>query len=147
MTKSFVNNLVRIGFIIEQALGHITHGQNLQKNVALDPTVEAYWGFPSWDADGIAGLVPNWTLKAGLQARQAVAGMQRQTQLSALFFHTQVTAILSQKWLKRIPSVVSIDATPKQYDEFGQFYARLRRAVWHGISRGDVYAETSCRAG
>jgi glycosyltransferase involved in cell wall biosynthesis len=115
--------LVKIGFIIEQALGHITHGQNLQQNVAQDPTIEAYWGLPSWEAGGLAGLVPNWTFKAGLQARQQIAAMQRQTKLDVLFFHTQVTAVLAQNWLKRIPGIVSLDATPRQYDSLGEFYA------------------------
>ncbi len=122
--------MVKIGFIIEQALGHITHGQNLQQNVAQDPTIEAYWGLPTWDAGGLAGLVPNWTFKAGLQARQQIAAMQRQTQLDVLFFHTQVTAVLAQSWLKRIPAVVSLDATPRQYDSLGEFYAHSSGPSW-----------------
>ncbi|MCA9873801.1 MAG: glycosyltransferase family 4 protein [Anaerolineales bacterium] len=122
--------MVKIGFIIEQALGHITHGQNLQQNVAADPTIEAYWGLPTWEAGGLAGLIPNWTFKAGLQARQQIAAMQRQTQLDVLFFHTQVTAVLAQSWLKRIPGIVSLDATPRQYDSLGEFYAHKPGPAW-----------------
>ena len=122
--------MYRFGFIIEQALGHITHGHNLQHSVALDPSVEAFWGFPSWDASGLAALVPNWTVKAGLQARQQVAEMSRETALDALFFHTQVAAVLSQNWLKRIPSVISLDATPRQYDELGQSYQHESGPDW-----------------
>ena len=94
----------RIGFVIEQVLGHVTHGQNLQANVAKCPSIEAYWSLPAWEASGFAGKVPNWTVRAGLQARQDVADMRRRTELDALFFHTQVTAVLSQKWLKLFPS-------------------------------------------
>ena len=118
--------MVRIGFIIEQALGHVTHGKNLQTNVPKDPSVEAYWGFPAFETEGFASKIPvyksNWTVRAGWRARRAVAQIQRQTNLDVLFFHTQVTAVLSQNWLSKIPSVVSLDATPLQYDALGEFY-------------------------
>lgn len=120
----------RIGFIIEQVLGHVTHGQNLQTNIPKDPSIEAYWSLPAWEAPGLAGKVPNWTLRAGLQARRDVADMRRRTELDALFFHTQVTAMLSRDWLRRIPSVVSLDATPLQYDSLGEFYAHGSGPGW-----------------
>ncbi len=123
-------DLYQFGFVIEQVLGHITHGQNLQANVAQDPSIQAYWALPIWDAPGLAGKVPNWTLRVGLQVRQALAQMQRQTQLDALFFHTQVTAVLAQKWLKHIPSVISLDATALQYDSLGEFYDHNRGPSW-----------------
>ncbi len=122
--------LYKIGFVIEQALGHVTHGQNLRRNIANDPELEAFWVFPKWEASGVAGFMPNWTMKAGLQTRQAVAALERNAQLDALFFHTQVTAVLSQKWLKRIPSVVSLDATPLQYDSLGKAYDHSSGPRW-----------------
>ncbi len=118
--------MVRIGFVIEQALGHVTHGKNLQRNVPKDASVEPYWVFPAFSTEGIASKIPvyksNWTVRAGWRARRALAQMNRQTELDALFFHTQVTAVLSQSWLGKIPSVVSLDATPLQYDDLGEFY-------------------------
>ena len=36
-----------IGFILEQALGHVTHTKNLQANVPNDPEIRAYWGLIS----------------------------------------------------------------------------------------------------
>lgn len=115
--------MYRFGFIIEQALGHITHGKNLQQNIALDADVTALWGLPSWETGGLAGRIGNWTVKAGLQSRQAIRTMQKQGGVDALLFHTQVTAILAQDWMSKIPSVVSLDATPLQYDSLGEFYA------------------------
>jgi glycosyltransferase involved in cell wall biosynthesis len=126
--------MVTIGFIIEQALGHITHGQNLQKNVARDPSVQAYWGLPTWKTNGLSSKIPlyksNWTVQAGLQTRRALSQMNHQARLDALFFHTQVTATLSQDWLRRIPSIVSLDATPQQYDSLGDTYAHIRGPEW-----------------
>ena len=33
-----------IGFVMEQALGHVTHTQNLQANVPNDREIRAHWG-------------------------------------------------------------------------------------------------------
>jgi glycosyltransferase involved in cell wall biosynthesis len=40
-----------------------------------------------------------------------------------LFVHTQVPAVLLGRWMRRFPTVVSLDATPMQYDSLGEFYA------------------------
>ena len=122
------------GFILEQALGHITHTKNLLTNVALDQEVRAHWGLIDFEARGIAGRIPvyrsNWTVRAGLRARREVARMNAQTKLDALFFHTQVPAILAQHWLRKIPGIVSLDATPLQYDELGAFYKHEQGPAW-----------------
>jgi glycosyltransferase involved in cell wall biosynthesis len=124
----------KIGFIVEQALGHITHGQNLRRNVAKDPSIHAYWGFPEFKVTGLGAMIPgyrsNWTLRASLQARQLLAEMQRQAPLDVVFFHTQVTATLAQDWLARVPSVVSLDATPRQYDSLGGTYDHRPGPQW-----------------
>jgi glycosyltransferase involved in cell wall biosynthesis len=124
----------RIGFIIEQALGHVTHTKNLQLNVPRDPDVQAHWGLVPWETRGLASRIPvynsNWTVRAGLRARQAVAGIVRHTRLDALFFHTQVPAVLSINWVRRIPSIISLDATPIQYDALGQFYSHHQGSAW-----------------
>ena len=126
--------MVQIGFIIEQALGHITHARNLQACVPGDPAVEAHWGLVPFEAQGLSARVPvfrsNWTVRAGLRARRMVASLTRQVRLDALFFHTQVPAVLMTDWLRRIPSIVSLDATPQQYDSLGAFYAHERGPAW-----------------
>jgi glycosyltransferase involved in cell wall biosynthesis len=122
-----------IGFILEQTLGHVTHAQNLQMNVLRDPEVQAYWGMIAQEATGMANRAPmlrNWTVRAGRQTRRALGEMARRDRLDALFFHTQVTAILATDWLRRIPSVVSLDATPWQYDALGQFYHHRNGPIW-----------------
>lgn len=122
------------GFLLEQSLGHVTHTKNLLTNVAHDPEVHAHWGLIDFEATGISGRVPvyrsNWTVRAGVRAYRAVARMNRQTRLDALFFHTQVPAILTQRWLRKIPGIVSLDATPLQYDELGAFYKHEQGPAW-----------------
>ena len=114
-----------IGFILEQTLGHVTHTRNLQMHIARDIDVQAHWGLVPWDVDRTARWMPlyrNWTVRAGVRARGSIADILRKTPVDVLFFHTQVPAILSPDWLRRIPSVISLDATPLQYDALGQFY-------------------------
>jgi glycosyltransferase involved in cell wall biosynthesis len=124
----------QFGFLLEQSLGHITHTKNLLTNVDLDPEVHAHWGLIDFEATGIAGRMPvyrsNWTVRAGMRARREVARMNRQTKLDALLFHTQVPAVLAQNWLRKIPGVVSLDATPLQYDELGAFYKHEKGPAW-----------------
>lgn len=118
--------MYRFGFLIEQALGHITHSKNLQLDIPNDPNVEPEWGLIPWEVDGWARHLPiyksNWTVRAGLRARGMLAEMERRGPLDAIMFHTQVSAMLAQDWLERIPSVLSLDATPAQYDRLGEFY-------------------------
>lgn len=115
-------------FLLEQTLGHVTHGKNLQHLVpqltAIVPTfmpVDAAVGdraqrLPGWS---------NWTVRAGVRARTRLRKRHRAVGLlpDALFVHSQVPAVLLGRWMRRIPTVVSLDATPLQYDELGEFYA------------------------
>lgn len=115
----------RIGFVVEQALGHATHADNLARFVADDPRILAEFAPIPYDPDPRFERIPgygNWTVRAGLRARRAVRRLGKSGRLDALFIHTQVPATLMPGVLKRIPSVVSLDATPLQYDRLGATY-------------------------
>lgn len=122
------------GFILEQSLGHVTHAKNLQANLVRATDVKVHWGLVDFEAKGLAGKIPvynsNWTVRAGIRADRLVARMNKQAKLDALFFHTQVPAVLAQRWLRKLPSIVSLDATPLQYDELGAFYKHERGPAW-----------------
>lgn len=122
--------MYRFGFIIEQMLGHVAYGRNLHAIIEEDETLDACWGFPSPYDSGFAGRIPNWTVSAGLQARKAISDMRHSGQIDALFFHSQVTAVLCLDLLRRTPSIVSLDATPLQYDQLGDFYAHKSGPGW-----------------
>lgn len=123
-----------IGFVLEQALGHITHAKNLQVNVPKDSEVRAHWAPVGFEVDGIASRIPiynsNWTVRSGLRARRLLARMTKLTNLDAILFHTQVPAVLCRGWLERYPSIVSLDATPLQYDQFGGVYQHAKGPTW-----------------
>jgi glycosyltransferase involved in cell wall biosynthesis len=114
-----------VGFVLEQALGHITHADNLVRHVGGDPRVDPAWALIPFDMDPRWARVPgygNWTVRAGVRARRAVTRIRREGPLDGLFVHTQVPAMLMPDRLRRTPSVVSLDATPLQYDELGEHY-------------------------
>jgi len=54
--------------------------------------------------------------------------MNRRTRFDALFL--QVPAVFAQRWIRKIPSIVSLDATPLQYDELGMFYKHEQGPAW-----------------
>ncbi|MEZ4867900.1 MAG: glycosyltransferase family 4 protein [Caldilineaceae bacterium] len=124
----------QIGFILEQTLGHRTHTQNLQALVVQDSAVDAQWGLVEWETKGLAARIPiynsNWTIRAGLRARRQIERLQQQHALDALFIHTQVPAIFAADWVRRIPTVISLDATPWQYDALGAHYAHKQSLPW-----------------
>ncbi len=128
------NRPYTFGFLLEQTLGHRTHSENLQANVPKDPAVQPLWGPIEWNLTGLSARIPvynsNWTVRAGIRARQTVARLQRQTPIDALFVHTQVPAVFLADWMQRIPTIVSLDATPLQYDALGAHYAHQQGAAW-----------------
>jgi glycosyltransferase involved in cell wall biosynthesis len=130
-----------LGFVLEQTLGHVTHVDNLRTIISADPRVRAGWFPLAFDVKGAAARVPyynsSWTIRAGLLARRLIGRADRHDPLDALFVHTQVPAVLLGRWMKRIPTVVSLDATPMQYDELGQAY---RHGVGPPIVEGAKHA-------
>lgn len=115
----------RFGFVMEQNLGHRTHYRNLLCYVREDSTISAAWMPIEFETRGLLARLPfvrsNWSVRASLRADRAVRQMRRAKPLDALFYHTQVTSLLSP-WQRGIPVVISLDATPINYDSVGNFY-------------------------
>jgi glycosyltransferase involved in cell wall biosynthesis len=116
----------RIGFVLERSLGHSTHAANLARVLPTIPSIRAELRQVAYAVEGPAARVPvyksNWTVRAGVRAGRAIRQMRAEGPLDALFIHTQVPAVLSQPWMAKVPTVVSLDATPIQYDELGSHY-------------------------
>jgi glycosyltransferase involved in cell wall biosynthesis len=64
----------------------------------------------------------NWSLQASLRARDAIKAALQAQPLDALFLHTQTLALFSIPLMKHIPTVISTDATPLNYDTVGEGY-------------------------
>jgi glycosyltransferase involved in cell wall biosynthesis len=117
----------RFGFVMEQTLGQVTHTKNFQEWVARDASVVATWLPIFYETRGDWASIPvlgrNWTVRASLQAIQHVRAALRTQRFDALFFHTQVTSLFAHRIMLEIPTVVSMDATPLNFDTIGQPYA------------------------
>ena len=120
------HNPLRVGFALEYSLGHTTHAQNLKRVAGEDSDlcpiyVDLLYANTPLPL-GMAGLPlvrSNWSVRASLGAK---FGLQKAGHLDAALFHTQVTSLFSRGFMRRVPSVVSLDATPLQYDALGAFY-------------------------
>src|SRR5579859_1957011 len=117
---------VRTAFVVEQTLGHVTHYRNLRNYAAQRSDVAAHWLPISFDVSGPARLVPlvrsNWSVRASWRARRALDHLVRQEALDAIVFHTQVTSLFSRAHMRRFPTIISLDATPINYDSVGEAY-------------------------
>ena len=115
----------RIGFVIEQALGHVAYGMGLKQALASRDDIELEWIEVPFEP-GTFGKVPvvghNWTLRGSERAYRAIAAAQREKPLDGLFIHTQTIALLSGPHMAKIPTLLSLDATPINYDELAGAY-------------------------
>lgn len=115
----------RIGFVIEQALGHVAYGMGLKQALAARADLELEWIEIPFEP-GTFGKLPivgrNWTLRGSERAYRAIASAHRRQPLDALFIHTQTVALLSGRHMAKIPTLLSLDATPINYDELAGAY-------------------------
>ena len=111
------------GFVISQILGHAVHGERIRSQVMNDPEIRPHW-MPIFPWTGFWRGVPivgrNLTLVSGLQARKQLRTCP--APLDVLYCHTQEAAVLLGSYMKRIPTILSMDATPANMDTFGQAY-------------------------
>ncbi len=123
---------MNIGFALEYALGHITHAQNLKRTLESriesgDTSVTPYYVDLAFDDRSkayqrVRGIKSNWSVRASIGAYVGLRRLRRAHRLDGLLFHTQVTSLFSVGVMRRIPSVVSLDATPLQFDAIGETY-------------------------
>ncbi len=116
---------MKIGFALEYSLGHITHAENLKRFLASEEDVNPVYIDIPFDKTPMPPLLKpilrdNWSVRASMAARRGL--IPKLSGMSACFFHTQVTSLFSTDIMRRVPSVISLDATPLQYDSLGEFY-------------------------
>jgi glycosyltransferase involved in cell wall biosynthesis len=117
---------IRAAFVMEQTLGNVTHYLNLRAAVAQQSQVAPTWLPIPFAADGPTRLLPlfgrNWTVRASWRARRSLrAALARQSH-AAVYFHSQVPSLFSLDIMRRLPTVISLDATPINFDRIGQYY-------------------------
>ena len=136
---------------MEQALGHVTHHQNLERWVENDPEINAHWMPVPQTAPDLWERIPvvrsNWTLKASLRARALMMRGHTAEKLDAVFWHTQTTALFSPDVSGSAASVVSLDATPINYDTVGAAYGHAASgSAWLERLKHQLHTRTFHRA-
>ncbi len=125
----------RIGFVLEQALGHVAYGISLRRALSGRNDLDCEWLEVSFAEDGF-GRVPllgkSYVLRGNVRARSAIAAAHRRRPLDALFVHTSMIGLLAVDYIRKVPTLLSLDATPLNYDEL---------AVWYGHKVGNGLLE------
>src|SRR5205085_10063153 len=118
--------MLNFGFVIEQWMGHITHQQNLERWVAEDADIHPTWIPIEVSKNDIWERLPvirsNGALKFSLRARDAIAASLRSSPLDALLLHTQMLGLFAIPLMQQIPTVISLDATPSNFDSLSAGY-------------------------
>lgn len=126
------SSIVRCDVVLEQTLGHVTHAQNLRRHLSGRSDLEPTFVAVEFHVDGWRRRIPgygNWTVRAAIRARRGLAALGPDHRPDAMFVHTQVPAVLLGRRMVTTPTVVSLDATPKQYDELGEHYGHATGSV------------------
>lgn len=122
----------RYALVVEQTLGHVAHSRNLERAVARH-RVDAelikldYRPAPALPRlEQLPGL-RTWSYQASREARARVREALRRRPLDGLFVHTQVAALLLPQLMRTVPTVVSLDATPRNVDQLAAAYDHRRQ--------------------
>jgi glycosyltransferase involved in cell wall biosynthesis len=119
----------KFAFVLEQTLGHVAHGLNIERALAREADIQpAVIRVDYSDPTGLQRLpgVRTWSWRASLTARDALREQMREGTLDAIFIHTQVAALLATEIMRSVPTLISLDATPRLFDRVGLTYGHRR---------------------
>src|SRR5437867_1389572 len=121
--------MLKLAFVLEQTLGHVSHTRNIERALQRANDIQATvirLSYPPRPTIPGAPLLQNWSFRASLSARRALARCLRHDRPDAVFIHTQVASLLSGSIMRSVPTVISIDATPLNIDYLGAAYNHRR---------------------
>lgn len=120
----------RLVFVLEQALGHAVHGRNLEEALSRETDVSTDV-IRIFQRSGLTSRLPvlkTWSFQASTATRTALRRRLACNDADALFIHTQVSSLLVAGMMKRVPTVLSMDATPINYDSVAEGYGHETQA-------------------
>ncbi|MGH7485718.1 MAG: glycosyltransferase family 4 protein [bacterium] len=116
---------MRIGFVMEQVLGHVTWYRNLRGAVTDLGSIDARWVETRlFDPNGVIEKIPGIPpyARAGVRGLLDVRRGLRGWPCDVLVFNTQKPAIFCQWQTSRTPTMLLTDVTPIQYDRMACLY-------------------------
>jgi glycosyltransferase involved in cell wall biosynthesis len=117
-------------FVIEQGLGHVVHGMNLEKALEDQPDIDAtILRVRPGETRGIDPLpfLRNWSVQTSWATRSSLRSKLRVSPVDAVFIHTQVAALFAKSIMRDVPTIVSLDATPLNFDTMAEAYGHSRQ--------------------
>lgn len=123
--------MLELTFVLEQTLGHAAHSRNIRRMLEQHADTVRSTVIPIAPAPvhSLVGRVPGlrtWSFQASHRARSAIRAQMASGRVDAVFIHTQVAALLAGSCMARVPTVVSLDATPLNFDSQGESYGHTR---------------------
>jgi glycosyltransferase involved in cell wall biosynthesis len=125
VTAKRSNPSYRIAFLMQQVLGHVTHSAGLEQAVREDPDIEAVWvPITYWNKGGWIERLPVLPsgVKGVLRAAADVQGVLTKEKVDGIFFNSPGLATSAKRWLRLLPTTISLDITPRQYDREGVYF-------------------------
>ncbi|MBE4753393.1 glycosyltransferase family 4 protein [Corallococcus sp. ZKHCc1 1396] len=137
----------RIAFAIETTLGNSVFLENLQRAMARRDDITPVWLPIDEHADDVWEQLPlsrsRLSVRGGLRTRFALRRALAREPLHALVVHTQRMAHLAHDFMRRVPSVISTDATPSGLEAYLQYYGmRSQHAGWSGRAKHLLHRRT-----
>jgi glycosyltransferase involved in cell wall biosynthesis len=117
--------------------------RNLNRVLVKRNDIDSTWEWIEFEPHELLAHIPpiswNWTLKGGLVSRKRVRRLERErTRYSAALFNHMLPLFFLRDFQRRIPTILSIDTTPKMVDAFGPWYAGWHsplRPIFHTLKR------------
>ena len=121
--------MYRFGFVLEQTLGHVAHGLNLERALRSEPDIQPELiriGFT--DPVGVQRLpgLRTWSWRASVTARNALRDRLREGRSMRSSSTRRSPSLLATEIMRSVPTVVSLDATPRLFDREGEAYGHRR---------------------
>lgn len=138
----------RIGFVMAQVAGHVTHARNLRRVVASNDRIDATWCEIAYHRDGgsierMADIVGRgMALRPLVELRRELRGRR----FDAMLVNTSAADVHQRPFLST-PTMVDFDATPLQLSRMPEYgrslgsrpVASVRRhrkaRLWNGVER------------
>jgi glycosyltransferase involved in cell wall biosynthesis len=119
----------RFLFSVAMFSGNATYYKNLHDIVSGMDDIEPTWLPIEWSPQEWFVQIPplslNWSLKGGLVTRHRVQALERSGLVfDAALFHHQMLPIWLFGFRKRVPTIVTTDATPVLHDKYAVWYEK-----------------------
>lgn len=125
----------------------MTYGRNLETAFAASDRIAPAWLPVSFARQGpldrLPGVGTNWALRGSRRAGAVLRSHGGARQFDAVFYHTQTVSLLAPLTARHTPVVISLDATPANFDTIGHYYQhrarpdgtaeRTKRAVYRRV--------------